>query len=487
MTDLLQQAVELHRANDVAGAERLYREALAIGPDRADARYNLGLIYGQQGRPVDAVRELTQATVLKPDFGEAWFMLCEFADQTGQQDVNLAASEQAINFLPDHSRAWLRRGLALSRACRHEAAIDAYRRATALDPQQIKAWINLCVACKNLGRLDKAEAAIRAAIAAAGIPLGTDNDAEDRYTILHWHLALLSLLQGDYKNGFAWFRARFKGGTDWQRLPTARPLWRGEDPRGLRIIVTAEQGAGDVLMMARYLPLLKQRGATVLFQVPSPLLPLFTNWPGADWIGAAAPADTDFDLHVPIFDLPYRFGTVLDTIPAMVPYLPVPLPDAATQLPQDGRRKIALVWNGNPAHANDAKRSLPLPLLVPLFADKNLAFYSLNRDMRAGDEDILAQHGVENLSPRIKNFADSAKFINQMDLIITCDTATAHQAGGMGKPVWTLLPFAPDWRWLTGHDDSPWYPTMRLFRQTEPENWANVIARVKTELAIRIT
>jgi ADP-heptose:LPS heptosyltransferase len=180
-------------------------------------------------------------------------------------------------------------------------------------------------------------------------------------------------------------------------------------------------------------------------------------------------------------------GTTLENLPATVPYLPTPAPDAATLLPADGSRKIAVVWGGNPIHSNDARRSVLLKIFADLFTVPGAKFYSLNRDMRAGDEDILAQHGVENLSPRIKNFADSAKFINQMDLIITCDTATAHQAGGMGKPVWTLLPFAPDWRWLTGHDDSPWYPTMRLFRQTEPENWANVIARVKTELAIRIT
>ncbi|HXE42241.1 MAG TPA: hypothetical protein VN516_04370, partial [Candidatus Baltobacteraceae bacterium] len=280
---------------------------------------------------------------------------------------------------------------------------------------------------------------------------------------------------------FARYRARFKDLGDLKRPNFAQPLWRGEDLTGKTILVCDEQGYGDTLMFCRYLPLLKARGAKVIFSVHPVLEPLFTGWSGADTVivhGQPVPA---FDFHAATFDLPHRFGTTLETIPAKVPYLPLPELDAATRLDPTSKKKIAVVWGGSPLHKNDENRSIPLSVFAEVF-EEDAQFYSLNRDMKPGDAELLPRLPVINLALRLKNFADAAQFIRQCDLVITCDTATAHLAGGLGGKVWVLLPFAPDWRWLLNRDDSPWYPSMRLFRQARAGDWAEVISRVKKAL-----
>jgi tetratricopeptide (TPR) repeat protein len=481
MTDFLSRAVAAHRSNNLAEAERLYRAALEEQPSRADARYNLGVIYGQQNRAVDALHELSLAVEAKPDFGEAWFMLCEFADQLDRQELNLRAAQQATQLLPNMPRAWLRYGLALSRLGRDEEAITAYRRALELDPTLIKAWVNLCFSSKAIGRLREAEDAIRKAIEIAGQTFDTGEDVESQYSFMHFHLALLELLQDRYREGFAHFRARFQGGTDWKRLQTSRPLWRGEDLRDKTILITAEQGHGDMLMMARYLPLLKSKGARVIFQTHPTLVKLFTGWAGADQIiSLDAPLDMPFDYHAAVFDLPHRFGTDSATIPAQVPYLPIP--EAKKILPTDGKPKIGVIWAGHPQNIRGKNRSVPLEIFAELFAETNCHFFSLTRDARPGENELLPNYPVTDLAVQIGDFADSARLMVPLDLVITCDTATAHLAGGMGKKTWVLLPFSADWRWGLGRDDCPWYPTLRLFRQSQRDDWTSVIRQVKDEL-----
>jgi lipoprotein NlpI len=466
MSDLLQQAVAAQRANNLDEAERLYHQALAEQPGRADAHFNLGMICGQQGRAVEALSEFRQAVTLKPDFAEAWFMLCEFADQAGLHDLNLLAGEQTVKLLPKAPRAWLRYGLALSRLGRDEEACDAYRRALTLDPTLVNAWVNLCFSSKSLGRVDEAEAAIRLAITSAGLTFDTDENAEERYSYPHYHLALIDLLRGRYREGFSYFRSRFKGGTDWRRMESSRPLWRGADLKGKTILVTAEQGFGDTLMVARYVPLLKARGARVVFQVQPALARLFRAWPSADAVIAIGePVGDAFDTHVPIFDLPYVFGTTLETVPAAVPYLPLMQPEAKTVLAGDGRPKVGVIWAGQPGNIRGKNRTLPLAVFSELFRETGCQFFNLTRDIKPGDADLLKSHGVTDL-----------------DLIITCDTATAHLAGGMGKKTWVLLPFVADWRWGLVPDTCAWYPTARLFKQRQRDDWSDAVSAVHAGL-----
>jgi tetratricopeptide (TPR) repeat protein len=483
MTDLLQQAIDAHRTNNLIEAERLYRLAFDGDPNLPDARYNLGMLYGQKNHIEDAFKEFKLAVDIKPDFGEAWLMLSQCANQLGQDDLGLEASIRAVQLLPTIARAWMRHGVALNRLNRDEEAVAAYRRATKLEPGFINAWINLGVALKNSGQPQEAEQAILHAIHISGATLDTDDAAEDNYNILHWHLALLKLGLDQYKEGFAYFRARFKGGTNWNRFQNTAPLWRSEDIQGKSILITAEQGHGDMLMMARYLPLLKARGAKIIFQTHPALKRYFTGWNGADQVIATdEPLSMSFNFHVPIFDLPYRFNTSLQTIPAQIPYLPLSEADAKTQLAVSTQKRIGVIWAGQPDNARDKLRSLPLAIFACIFDVQSLTFYNLTRDLKAGDTDILQQKNVVNLASHLNDFADTARLINQLDLVITCDTAMAHLAGGMGKAVWVLLPFVPDWRWGYSRRDTPWYPTAKLFRQHQRGDWSGAMQEIKSAL-----
>ncbi len=383
-------------------------------------------------------------------------------------------------------KAWFGLGVALSRLDRHEEALLAYQNALKLNPRWPEVWDNLAQTYQFLNRLDEAEKAYRATVEAAGQTIkddGTRRIDEKEYGNRHWHLALLELLKGDLKNGFARYRARFEDVGGLARPAYPVPVWQGQDLNGKTILVMDEQGLGDCLMLLRYFPLLKQRGPHVWLLAHPALVPLLEGWDVVDRLIPRGQEVRDFDFFASIFDLPYAFETTLETIPSDVPYLPMPQSDASTKLDLHiGKKHVAVVWGGAPKHKQDLKRSIPLSVLASLFDNADVQFFSLNRDKREGDDELLATLPVVDLAPRLNNFREAAQYMAQMDLIITCDTATAHLAGALGKPVWTLLPFAPDWRWLIERDDTPWYPTMRLFRQIRRGDWDEVIARVRQEL-----
>ncbi|MER2520670.1 MAG: tetratricopeptide repeat-containing glycosyltransferase family protein [Bdellovibrionales bacterium] len=474
--DLMPLALQAHAANHFVEAEKLYRAIFAANPHDAKALYHLGLLFAQQDRVPEAFAAFGQVTQMRPDLGPAWFMLSEFADRMGERELQLIAGEQAVKRMPHTARAWLRHGIALARVERHEEACASFRRAVSLDSSLVAAWANLCVSSKALGRFREAEDSIRRALSAAGATAGLAEQDENSYSFLHWHLALLELLRNDYRAGFAHFRARFVGGTDWIRHKFSQPLWRGEDLRGKTLLVTTEQGHGDAIMLARYLPLLKARGARVLFQAHPALARLFEGWSGADKIIPLGQApDEGFDYHTAIFDLPYRFGTSFEMVPASMPYISHLSPDSATRLQPNGSPAVGVIWAGHPGNLRGLNRSVPLADFAPLFGVSGFRFFNLTRDMREGEADLLPRYPMTDLSGRLSDFADTARFMQQMDLIITCDTATAHLAGALGKPVWTLLPFVADWRWGAQGDSCPWYPTMRLFRQEVAGDWGAVV------------
>ena len=486
MNSSLAEAQRAQQSGNHEEAEKIYKKILTETPENPEAHLGLGLIYGENGRLEDAIRSITSAITARPDYGEAWFQLCDYADRLALYDLSCFAGQHTVRLLPNVPRAFLRYGLSLSRLGKDAEAIECYQKALFLDPSLIKAAVNACVSYKNLSRYQEAEESISLALKAAGFENALDNpdqQNEDEYTYIHWHLALIELLFGRYKEGFAHYRARFKGGTNWRRFEDPRPLWKGEDLKNKRILVTLEQGYGDVLMFCRYLPLLKEKGAYVIFQTQAALAPFFRGWSGADEIIIYDnPMETFFDYHIALFDLPFLFGTTFETLPKKIPYLPTPSFDQKTSLEDRGLKKVGLVWAGEAANARDKHRSIPLQLFEDILDQKNLKFYSLTRTLRDGDKALLKKHDVIDLSERLHDFSDTAKFINQLDLVITCDTAVAHLAGGMGKKVWVLLPKAPDWRWLLEREDSPWYPTTRLFRQAQKGDWRDPLLHVKIAL-----
>lgn len=471
------------------GAIESYQTAIRLNPEYAEAYNNLALCYVHERKFDEALRQAYASVACADSYGEGWRTLCNIAEQVGDYELARVAGERCAQLMPGSHFAWFGYGVALSRLNRFEEALEAYKKALALKPDRADIWDNLGQTLQSLNRLDEAEATFRKTIEVAGQVIPDEEKrevAEEEYGNRHWHLALMELLRGKYKQGFARYRARFQDVGGLKRPHYSRPLWKGEDLKGKTILVNDEQGFGDTLMLCRYIPMLKKLGARIKLTVHPALAPLFREWPVVDEVLVHNVPIGDYDCYASVFDLPHRFATTLETIPASMPCLPLLEPDGATKLPPKTQEefRIGVVWGGSPLHKNDANRSIPLSIFRQLLdgCPSGCKFFSFNRDMKSGDEELLPQLNVTNLAPQLNDFAASARLARQMDLIITCDTATAHLAGGLGVKVWTLIPFAPDWRWLTGRGDSVWYPQMRLFRQPSPGDWISVIREVSDAL-----
>jgi hypothetical protein len=303
----------------------------------------------------------------------------------------------------------------------------------------------------------------------------------------HWNKSLVLLLKGDFAQGWAEYEWRWQS-KDFRspRRDFPQPQWRGEDPSGRTILLHAEQGFGDTIQFIRYAPLLAGRGARVIVECQPELQRLLGGVEGIQHLTARGEPLPPFDLHTPLLSLPLAWGTRVKTIPGNVPYIK---PDPALvgawrgRLAGDSALKVGLVWAGSPIRKDDRYRSLPLSSLAPLAGVKGVSFYSLQKG-KATEQAQNPPPGMNliDMTEEIKDFADTAALISHLDLVITVDTAVAHLAGAMAKRVWTMLEFVPAWRWLLNREDSPWYPTMRLFRQPAIRDWATVIRRVAGEL-----
>jgi len=474
----------LEKGEDARAAEA-FRDALLRQPDFVDAHIKLSLILEKQNNLSESAKHLYEAAIIMPDYGAVWTKLSELCLRNEDYALAYKAAETAVRLTPDNLAAHIAQALALDALDKEEEAVASLTRAIQIKQDFVEAWDMLASAYQKLGRLDEAENTYRKSMDIAGCVIEDEDKRivdEKEYSVQHWNLALLELLRGDFRRGFAHYRARFKKTGRAQRLAFPRPIWNGEDLRGKKIFVVGEQGFGDVLMLCRFLPALKAKGAHVVLLAHEALAKLLKEAKIADEILTEAPtAQGDFDYQTSIFDLPLWLKTEIGTIPAAT-YLPSPAPHDAAKPPDERHKKIGVVWAGKKDFGNDRRRSIPLAIFSKLFAQTNATFYNFTRDQKPGDAEIMKQHSVVDLSGKLGDFYTTAQFVAQMDLIITCDTAMAHLAGGMGKKVWTLLPFAPDWRWLTDREDSPWYPSMRLFRQNIIANWDGVITRVNDEL-----
>ena len=389
----------------------------------------------------------------------------------------LACYDQVIAVRDDDERAHDHRSRALRELGRYQEALEAAERSLQVKPGNTGGLNSRANVVRMLGRTAAAEVDYRQAISAATEP-----------GPLRFNLAVCLLLAGDFARGWPEYEYRWTLETLGRRKPRFhQPMWTGrEDIAGRRILLHAEQGLGDTIQFCRYAQLVAARGATVILGAQPELRPLLAGLPGVADVVDRTEAPLIFEYYCPLLSLPLAFGTVLETVPAEVPYLTVPVGHQVTWRARLGARagpRIGIAWSGNKDHLNDHNRSIPLHMLQPLLS-LGLKPYCLQRDLRPEDVTAFALAGnIRFFGPDLRDFADTAALIQQMDLIITVDTAVAHLAGALGKTVWLLLPFAPDWRWMLNTDRSPWYPTMRLFRQAVPLDWEPVIARVGDELA----
>ncbi len=453
-----------------------YTAAIAVAPGRADLRYNLANALLGLDRVAAAEAEYRAALAIAPGHAGAHNNLGNALRAQGRHGEAIASYEAALAVRPEFAGTLNNIGSALLALHRPDEAVAVLERALALEPSYGEACNNLGGALLALDRLGEAMFWFRAALA-------TDPEmAQARFG-----LALALLAEGDYAAGWREYGARWDDPRFRDDLPDyATPIWTGEDEiAGLRMLVHAEQGLGDTLQFVRYVPLLRRRGAHVVLQVPAPLVELLT--PLADEIMAQGEAPAagpipPHDLRCPLMSLPHAFGTTLETVPAAVPYLH---PDPAlvavwrARLGAAERMRVGIAFSGSADHPEDALRSLPAAVLIAALPGVEL--HVVQRDVRAEDAAALAT--CPNVRRHaIGDFADTAALLACLDLVVSVDTSIAHLAGALGRPVWVLLQFAADFRWLRARADSPWYPTARLFRQAERGAWGPVLAAVTTSL-----
>lgn len=425
-----------------------------LRPDDPNTLVNRGSMLVQLGRLAEALADYDRAIALRPDQAPIHSNRANLLMDLRRPAAALADYDCALALRPGHAPTVADRGNALLALDRPAEALAAYDAALRLDPGNAHTIDHRANALQVLGRLDEALASHeQAARLAPNVPA------------MRVHLGLCRLLLGNFENGWRDYEAR--------RPPPVAP-WP-TSVAGKTVLLQAEQGLGDTIMFCRYAPLVKARGATVLLRVPRPLVRLMATLPGVDHVLANDEPVPNHDFTCPLMSLPLRFGT----IPAGVPYLTADPALAALwsdRLPASGRRRIGLVWSGNPAHPNDRNRSIPLVRFARL-VDGDADFVGLQTEVRESDEAALRD--ILMPEPADRDFADTAALISLMDEVVTVDTSVAHLAGAMGKPIRILLPHNPDWRWMLGRNDSPWYPTARLFRQPAAGDWDSVLHEIR--------
>ena len=467
----------------VKEAVRAGRRALKIDPQNAETLCELSGAYLESERATDAKAAAESALALAPELAAARLNLglAHFSLGRDQQAAgNLARAEAhyrgAVASAPTIAEAWVNLGNVLRLLYRPGEAADCYLRALDESADVPEAWANLGVARQELGDTS-------AAVEAYDLALARDPGNPE----IHRNRAQALLKLGRFAEGWGEFEWRWRTEhfaairRDWEQ-----PRWQGEDPTGATVLVHAEQGFGDSLQFARYLPMLAEQGARVVLECPDALIGLLSCLSGVAKViptGAPLPAH---DYQIPMMSLPGAFRTDFSNLPASVPYLSVDegrLTAWAERLGPGDRRRVGLVWKGSASHQRNDWRSPGLAALAPLTRLSGIEFYSLQKDDEAPDIDAAGL--VDIITPlggEFRDFADTAAAIANMDLVISPDTAVAHLAGALAKPVWLVLPYACEWRWFEGRDDSPWYPTMWLFRQPALGDWAGAVAAMVAEL-----
>lgn len=534
----LRQAITLHADGALEEAVAAYRIILAARPEDCACWSNLGVALRALGRKQEGLDVLREGSAACPNFVDLNYNLGNALAEADEPEAALERYLAALKVDPNNLQAILSCGAMLERLERFEVALDhfrvasrrrpdsmeihhelgrmlwnlrkldaavaAYRRAISLGSAPHYYRINLELALAALGRYAEGEAELRTALAqtpndpdtlaALGQNFTSQGRLDDALELCEAAITFdpdhlvgrlgrvrANLLAGNLLQGwldYGWHRRR----NSWQPPDIAGTQWTGEDINGQTILLYGEQGLGDIIHFARYAELVAARGARVWFYAPPALVGLIESVKGIERVYSGDQPPPTADKILPVMDLPRLFGTELASIPATLPYI-FPNPPPGPTLPPTQQFRIGIVWAGNPVHERDRDRSCNLEAFAPLLERPDVEFFSLQVGLRADD---LSHSGIRGLvtplGHTLSDFTATANLLAELDLLITVDTAVAHLAGALGRPVWTLLAYAPDWRWMLGRSDTPWYPTMRLFRQPEPNDWSGVFHDVNNEL-----
>jgi tetratricopeptide (TPR) repeat protein len=524
-------------------AAACFQHVLRAQPGSADAHHNLGVILGQLGRPDEAVAHYRQALSLRPDYADAWVSLGRALAQRGQWADAVGCQQNALRSRPDRADAHCHLGNALAELGRAEEAVASFEEALRRQPDYPLAYFGLGLARKKQGQLDEAVSALREALrlrldfAEAQVALAnalTDRRRWDEAVALfrralsrrpdlveahnglgvmlsaqgdfdgalacfeealrrdpghaeaHSNRALLWLLLGDWARGWSEYEWRLRT-RDFPRRAFPRPRWDGSPLAGRTLLLVAEQGLGDTLLFLRYVPLLRRAGGRVLVECQPPLLRLLADALRPEGLTAGGAPLPEHDVYAPLPSLPGTLGTTQETVPAEVPYLRADENLVRRWREELGPRqafRVGINWQGSPGYH---RRPVPLACFEPLSRVPGVELVSLQKGPSAEQLQAVAAHWpVRDLGDRLDEasgaFRDTAAVMKNLDLVVTADSAVGHLAGALGMPVWVALPFVPDWRWLLEREDSPWYPTARLFRQRRQGDWDEVFVRIAAEV-----
>ena len=488
------------------------KKALGMNPSDAEAQYNIGRAYEGKGQIDEAVLSYKRVLSIKPHFVDAHINLGNLLQKNGQPDDAISHYQRVIELNPGHAGAYYNLGVMLQEKDRLEEAVAAFRNAVRLDPRYADAYHDLgyvfhlngqpdeAIECyrkaiqinshmfdayNNLGRVYQEQGRLDDAIASYRKSLEINPD----FAEAHCNLAIALLLTGDFGQGWKEYEWRWKL-KDRSRYELPQPVWDGSDISGKTIFFYAEQGFGDTIQFIRFAFLVAEKGAKVIIECQKELKSLMHGAEGVDSVITREDPLPEFDVHCPLLSLPLVFHTTPADIPAHIPYM-VADQELARKWKEricgdNSRLKVGIVWSGNPKYKADKFRSVLLNDLLQLWKVEGISFYSLQKGEAARQVKELSEEiKLIDYTEEIHDFSDTAAWIENLDLVISVDTAVAHLAGALGKPVWTLLPYSPDWRWMMSRADSPWYPTMKLFRQPLPGDWRSVIHKLSEELRKR--
>nr|WP_315488115.1 tetratricopeptide repeat protein [uncultured Rhodoferax sp.] len=470
------RGVALHERKALEAALASYDQAIVLNPQHAKAFFTRGFVLMELGRYEASIASYDQAIAINPTYTDAHSNRAAALLALKLWEAAVASCDKAITLDPNHAQALTNRGVALHQLKQFDEAMVSYNSAIAAQPDYVQAHTNRGVALHALKQLDAAVACYDRAIA-----------IQPDYAEAHFYKSLALLLAGDFERGWACYQWLWKTEKSAPKLRHfSQPHWSGaESLVGKTILVHSEQGLGDMIQFCRYAQLLADAGARVVLEVPPPLKGLLQCLAGVAELvnkGAQLPA---FDYQSLLLSLPAAFKTSMDSIPGRQPYLHCDsrkLQEWVDRLGAKTRPRVGIVWSGSTDHAIDYNRSLPLAVLVPFLPDAFDCF-SLQKEVREMDKASLVTHNkIRHFGDAIADFDDTAALCTLMDIVVSVDTSVAHLSAALGKPTWILLPYVPDWRWLLDRDDSPWYQTAKLYRQSSDGDWPGVLAEVKADL-----
>ena len=476
-TNLGTVLVNLERMNE---AVLSFQHALKLNPRHWDAADKIGCLLYQLERFEDALAYFNLCDKLRPNHVSTLQNRARVLRYLKRPGEALADNRRALELDPTDANICNNIGDAMLLLGREDEALEWFDKAVELQPDYALAIINKAFVLTQLHRFGEAFALYERL-----------NCSGANTAMSDWSLSLLQMLTGDFEAGWAGREARWKALTPiYPKF--SEPMWLGQESiEGKTVLVHVDEGLGDCIQFARYMPMVAACGARVILMVDDAVVPLLSGIPGVSQCLPRSAAPPAFDMHCPMSSLPLAFQTRLDSIPPGISYLPAPA-EAAKRAWEDrlgphDRLRVGLVWSGNPKHTNDHNRSLPLQMLSRVL-DLDACFVSLQKDPRASDLAFLRERtGIVDPTEHLTDFSETAALVSCLDLIVTVDTSVAHLSAALGRPTWILLPFAPDYRWLLDRDDSPWYPSVRLFRQTAIRDYGEVVDRVRTALRTLIS